>query len=219
MYRFVPTRSSRYPQKYADFSWAIDPTHYTIFEHLGTDAEEKEWANYRVDETPSKGVMMWGKMTKEYNQLSMGYASESNIFRMNSANRGFTANRLMGYAESHDEERLMYKNVQYGASNGSYNVKTLNTALSRMSAIGAVSLLIPGPKMIWHFGELGMDDSIFSCNNGTVNDETSTTPGDCKLDTKPQPQWTENWLGDSNRNKIYNDWAKMITLKKQSLYF
>ncbi|UWY29632.1 alpha-amylase family glycosyl hydrolase [Flavobacterium sp. TR2] len=206
-------------KKYADFSWAIDPTHYTIFEHLGTDAEEKEWANYRVGETPSKGVMMWGKMTKEYNQLSMGYASESNIFRMNSANRGFTANRLMGYAESHDEERLMYKNVQYGASNGSYNVKTLNTALSRMSAIGAVSLLIPGPKMIWHFGELGMDDSIFSCNNGTVNDETSTTPGDCKLDTKPQPQWTENWLGDSNRNKIYNDWAKMITLKKTEPVF
>lgn len=206
-------------KKYADFSWAIDPTHYTIFEHLGSDTEEQQWANYRVTEAPSKGVMMWGKMTKEYNQLSMGYASESNIFRMNSANRGFTANRLMGYAESHDEERLMYKNVQYGASNGSYNVKTLNTALSRMSAIGAVSLLIPGPKMIWHFGELGMDDSIFSCNNGTVNDETSTTPGDCKLDTKPQPQWTENWLGDSNRNKIYNDWAKMITLKKTEPVF
>jgi len=206
-------------KKYADFSWAIDPTHYTIFEHLGSDAEEQQWANYRVTETPSKGVMMWGKMTKEYNQLSMGYVSESNIFRMNSANRGFAANRLMGYAESHDEERLMYKNVQYGASNGSYNVKTLNTALSRMSAIGAVSLLIPGPKMIWHFGELGMDDSIFSCNNGTVNDESSATPGDCKLDTKPQPQWTENWLGDANRNKIYNDWAKMITLKKTEPVF
>lgn len=206
-------------KKYADFSWAIDPTHYTIFEHLGSDTEEQQWANYRVTETPSKGVMMWGKMTKEYNQLSMGYASESNIFRMNSANHGFAANRLMGYAESHDEERLMYKNVQYGASNGSYNVKTLNTALSRMSAIGAVSLLIPGPKMIWHFGELGMDDSIFSCNNGTVNDESSTTPGDCKLDTKPQPQWTENWLGDSNRNKIYNDWAKMIALKKAEPVF
>jgi hypothetical protein len=37
--------------------------------------------------------------------------------------------------------------------------------------------------------------------------------GDCKLDTKPQPQWTSNWLGDSNRNKIYTDWSKMITMK------
>jgi 1,4-alpha-glucan branching enzyme len=200
-------------KKYADYSWSLDPTHYTIFEHLGTDAEEKEWANYRVTETPSKGVMMWGKMTNQYNQLSMGYATDSDISRMASSSRGFTANRLMGYAESHDEERLMYKNIQYGASSGTYNVKTLNTALSRMSAIGAVSLLVPGPKMIWHFGELGWESSIYTCNNGTVNDESATISGDCKLDTKPQPQWVNNWLGNTNRNKIYYDWAKMITMK------
>ncbi|CAC9973953.1 alpha-amylase family glycosyl hydrolase [Flavobacterium panici] len=198
-------------KKYADYSWSLDPTHYTIFEHLGTDTEEQQWANYRIAETPSKGIMMWGKMTDQYNELSMGYTS--NITRMSSASRGFIANRLMGYAESHDEERLMYKNVQYGASNGSYNVKTLNTALSRMSAIGAVSLLVPGPKMIWHFGELGWEKSIYTCNDGTVNDASATIAGDCKLDTKPQPQWVNNWLGDSNRSKIYNDWAKMITLK------
>jgi hypothetical protein len=51
---------------------------------------------------------MWGKMTDNYNELSMGYPA--NISGMTSASRGFTANRLMGYAESHDEERLMYKN-------------------------------------------------------------------------------------------------------------
>jgi 1,4-alpha-glucan branching enzyme len=200
-------------KKYADYSWSLDPTHYTIFEHLGSDTEEQQWANYRVTETPSKGVMMWGKMTDQYNQLSMGYATSNNISRMMSSSRGFTGNRLMGYAESHDEERLMYKNVQYGNSAGNYNVKTLNTALSRMSAIGAVSLLIPGPKMIWHLGELGWDDSIFTCKDGVVNDASGTLSGDCKLDTKPQPQWNENWLGDTNRNKIYYDWAKMINLK------
>nr|WP_315219966.1 alpha-amylase family glycosyl hydrolase [uncultured Flavobacterium sp.] len=200
-------------KSYADYSWNLDPTHYTIFEHLGTDAEELQWANYRVGESPSKGIMLWGNFNNGYNQLAMGYASDSNISRMVSSTHGFTANRLVGYAESHDEERLMYKNVQYGNSNGSYNVKNLNTALSRMSAIGAVSLLVPGPKMIWHFGELGWESSIFTCNNGTVNTSSDATSGDCKLDTKPQPQWTGNWLGNSDRNKIYNDWAKMITMK------
>jgi hypothetical protein len=82
-----------------------------------------------------------------------------------------------------------------------------------MSAIGAVSLLVPGPKMIWHFGELGWESSIFTCNDNTVNTDSDAIGGDCKLDTKPQPQWVNNWLGNSNRNKIYNDWAKMITLK------
>ena len=200
-------------KKYADYSWSLDPTHYTIFEHLGSDTEEKEWANYRVNDPVSKGVMMWGKMTDQYSQLAMGYASNSNISRMTSSSRGFTANRLMGYAESHDEERLIYRNLQYGASGGTYDVKTLNTALSRMSAIGAVSLLIPGPKMIWHFGELGWDSSIFTCNNNTVNTDTDAASGDCKLDTKPQPQWTNNWLGNTNRNKIYYDWSKIINLK------
>ena len=206
-------------KKYADYSWSLDPTHYTIFEHLGTDAEEKEWANYRITDPVSKGIMLWGKMTKPYNQLSMGYDSESDISRMTSASRGFTANRLIGYAESHDEERLMYKNVQYGNSSGTYNVRTLNTALSRMSAIGAVSLLVPGPKMIWHFGELGWENSIFTCNDNTVNSDFDAITGDCKLDTKPQPQWVNNWLGNTNRNKIYNDWAKMITLKTKEPVF
>lgn len=198
---------------YADYSWSLDPTHYTIFEHLGTDSEEQEWANYRIAETPSKGIMMWGKMTDPYNQLTMGFNSSNDISRMNSTNHGFTKNRLVGYAESHDEERLMYKNIQFGANLNGYNVKTPATALSRMSALGAVSLLIPGPKMIWHFGELGWDSSIFTCNDGTINDSSATLSGDCKLDKKPQPQWVNNWSGDTNRNKIYTDWAKMIALK------
>ena len=200
---------------YADYSWSLDPTHYTIFEHLGNDDEEQLWANYRItgeSDGISKGIMMWGIMTSQYNELSMGYSG--NISRMNSTSRGFTTNRLIGYAESHDEERLMYKNLQFGNSaNASHNVKTLNVALSRMSAIGAVSLLVPGPKMIWHFGELGWENSIFACNNGTVNTSSDAISGDCKLDTKQQPQWVNNWLGDTNRSKIYNDWSKMITMK------
>ena len=200
-------------KEYADYSWSLDPTHYVIFEHLGTDAEEKQWADYRINDPISKGIMTWGKMTDEYNELTMGYPNK-NIARMSSSSRGFIGQRLMGYAESHDEERLMYKNLQFGNStNSAHNVKTLATSLSRMSALGAVSLLVPGPKMIWHFGELGWEQSIFACNNGVVNTPSDATAGDCKLATKPQPQWTGNWLTNTDRSKIYNDWAKMITLK------
>jgi 1,4-alpha-glucan branching enzyme len=205
-------------KEYADASWEIDPTHYTIFEHLGVDNEEKEWANYRISETPSKGVMMWGNMNAEYNNLSKGYAG--NISRINSTTHGFTGLRSMGYPESHDEERLMYNNITSGNNtNPSHNVRTLNVALSRMSAIGAVSLLVPGPKMIWHFGELGWNSSIYTCTDGSLNDNSATIAGDCKLSTKPQPQWANNWLTDVNRNKIYYDWARMINLKKTEAVF
>jgi hypothetical protein len=199
-------------KQYADYSWSLDTNHYVIFEHLGEQNEEKEWANYRYNE--GKGVMLWGKMTDPYSQLIMGYSANSNISGIGHKSRSqFNGPRIIGYPESHDEERIMYKAVTFGNSAiAAHNVKDLNTALSRMSAIGAVSLTIPGPKMIWHFASLGMDISIFACNNGVVN-EPGGTDGDCKLDTKQQPQWTENWLSNPNRKKVYDDWARINALK------
>jgi hypothetical protein len=32
----------------------IDPNITIIFEHLGTNDEEQQWANYRLNETPAK---------------------------------------------------------------------------------------------------------------------------------------------------------------------
>lgn len=199
-------------KQYADYSWSLDADHYVIFEHLGSasgsDNEETEWANYRIDE--GKGIMLWGKMTNPYNQLTMGYNSSNDISGMGHTSRGFNEPRLVGYAESHDEERLMYKNLQFGnSSNGSHDVTNLNTALSRMSALGAISLTIPGPKMIWHFAELGMENSIWTCGDGSVDEGNDG----CKLATKPQPQWANNWLSNPNRNQIYNDWSRINSLK------
>ncbi|MFC0603084.1 alpha-amylase family glycosyl hydrolase [Winogradskyella pulchriflava] len=199
-------------KEYADYSWSLDPDHYVIFEHLGSENEEKEWANYRYDE--GKGVMMWGKMTDPYNELTMGQNGNKNINGIGHNSRtSFNGPRVVGYPESHDEERLMFKNLAYGnTTNGSHNVQDLNTALSRMSALAAVSVMVPGPKMIWHFGELGMENSIFTCNNGTVN-LPGGSDGDCKLDTKPQPQWANNWISDALRGQIYSDWSRLHALK------
>jgi 1,4-alpha-glucan branching enzyme len=205
---------------YADHSWILDDDHYVIFEHLGTDNEEKEWANYRLGE--GKGIMMWGKMTDAYNELTMGQSGDKNISRIgHTSHTGFNGPRVVGYPESHDEERLMYKNLAFGnTSNSGHNVQNLNIALSRMSALGAVSAMVPGPKMIWHFGELGMENSIFTCSNGSTNfPGNGDGNGDCKLDTKPQPQWTNNWLTDALRGQIYEDWSKLHKLKIEEPVF
>ena len=192
-------------KSYADYSWSLDPDHYVIFEHLGIAEEEQQWANYRLDE--GKGIMMWGKTNTPYYQLAMGYGSDSNFSAIGHQSRGFNGKRLLGYFESHDEERIMYQALQFGNNWDGYNIQDLNTALSRMSAIGAVSLTIPGPKMIWHFSDLGMENSLFTCYDGSVNEP------DCKLDTKPQPQWENNWLAETNRKNIYDNWARIIDLK------
>jgi len=207
-------------KEYADYSWSLDPYHYVIFEHLGIDSEEQQWANYRIGETPSKGVMMWGEMTYAYGQLMMGYTTGADITRIGSDAHGFSAKRLMGYPESHDKERVMYSGITYGVGAGTNPpVGSLNNCLTRMSSIGAISLLVPGPKMIWHFADLGMNMSIYTCTDGSVNDESSTISGDCKLATKPQQQWTNNWLGISQRAAVYNNWARMINMKKENPVF
>ncbi len=203
---------------YADYSWTLDNNHYAIFEHLGGDSEEQQWANYKISE--GKGIMMWGEMTSKYAELAQGTAGDKDITRMGHVSRGFTGKRLIGYPESHDKERVLYSAFTFGNGAGAFPVQgNLTNTIKRMSAIGAVSLLIPGPKMIWHFAELGHTGSIFTCGNGTVNTDYDTTGGDCKLDTKPQPQWANNWLTDVNRSVVYNNWAKMIDLKKNNSVF
>lgn len=48
--------------------------------------------------------------------------------------------------ESHDEERLMYQNLMYASSMGTYTNNIPSTAISRMQAVNAFFLTIPGPK-------------------------------------------------------------------------
>jgi 1,4-alpha-glucan branching enzyme len=187
----------------ADALWSKFPDAYIILEHFAANSEETALANYRVGE--GKGLMPWANFNYAYNQNTMGYVSGSDISWMNYANRGWTAPRAVGYMESHDEERLMYKNLQYGSGAGSYSVKNLSTALQRMKAAAVLFYTLPGPKMLWEFGELGYDQSINLCSAGTVN-------SNCRLDPKPV-LW--NYLQDFNRKLLWSHVADLINLRKK----
>ena len=180
-------------KEYADYQWEIDPDFYIIFEHLGTNTEESEWVNYRLDE--GKGIMVWGNHNYQYNQATMGLGSDSDFSWISFKNRGWSVPANVSYMESHDEERLMYKNLQFGASSGSYNIKNEATALKRMELAGAFFFTVPGPKMIWQFGELGYDISI------NQNGRTGNKP----------ILW--NYFDDQDRKDVYNTWSKLIQLK------
>lgn len=199
-------------KQYADYQWAVDPNQYVIFEHLGVGGsanEEVEWANYRIAE--GKGIMPWANFNSQFNQLTMGYQDNSNINNLDFENRGYSAPRVMGYAESHDEERLMYKNLLYGASAGSYNVRTLATALERQKAVGALLFTVPGPKMLWQFGELGYDYGLNYCENATYNTSCRTNP-------KPIPS-AIGYTTNDNRTAIYDTWAKILNLRMSNEVF
>ncbi len=182
---------------YADRMWETTPGAYVILEHFADNNEERELSNY--------GMMLWGNMNYEYNEASMAYSSNLNWGSYQA--RGWNAPNLITYMESHDEERLMYKNLQFGNASGNYNVRQLRTALRRMELVSAFLYTIPGPKMLWQFGEVGYDFSIFTCENGTV------LPGNdgCKLSPKPI-RW--DYYDNPDRRRLYDVTSALIHLKK-----
>ncbi len=173
---------------------------YVILEHFAENSEEKELAAY--------GMMLWGNMNHAFNEATMGYLGGSDFSGGIHSERGWSQPNLVMYMESHDEERLMYKNLQYGNSSGSYSVKDLNTALKRNELAAAFAFAIPGPKMIWQFGELGYDQSINRCTNGTINDN-------CRTDPKPI-YW--DYAQQEPRKKLYDAFMKMLKLRQHPLY-
>ena len=159
-------------------------------------------------------------LSAPYTQLARGFASNADIQDMDHNTHDFIGKRLLGYTEKHDDERLIYTALTTGnTAVGDHNVQDLNISLLRMSALGAASLTIPGPKMIRQFSELGIDDSIFTCSDGSFNDDTDADDYDCMQETKPQPQWADNWIEDSDRRKIYDDWSSLIALKTTEAVF
>jgi 1,4-alpha-glucan branching enzyme len=170
-----------------------DQDAYLILEHLAANDEEIILANH--------GFMLWGNMNYSYNEASMGWLNNSDFSNVLASNRGWTVNNLVSYMESHDEERLMYKNLQYGNAADNYNIKQLSTALERQKLVGAFFFLLPGPKMLWQFGELGYDYSIDY--NGRTGD-------------KPI-RW--DYFLNPDRKKLYYTYSELIKMKTQNQLF
>lgn len=194
-------------QRMANALWSKFPDAYIILEHFAVNSEEMALANYQVDQ--GRGMMLWSNFNYAYGQNTMGYVSGSDISWMDYGTRGWTAPRAVGYMESHDEERLMYWNLQNGNTSGGYSVKTLSTALQRMKAAATIFYTIPGPKMLWEFGELGYDKSINTCQDGSVNNN-------CRLDPKPV-LW--NYADDPDRAALSAHITGLLKLRQNYKVF
>jgi hypothetical protein len=162
--------------------WSYKPNAYVILEHFADNSEETVLAN--------NGMILWGNLVDSY-----ASALEGNV------NTDFSAakrNSHINYMESHDEERQMVDLLANGKTSGSYNIKELPTALDRAKLGAAFFYTVPGPKMLWQFGELGYDKTINLCPNGSIS-------GNCRVDPKPLP-WGSgglNYYGDPDRQRLY----------------
>jgi len=181
---------------YNSYIKSIDPNNfYVILEHFAEESEEKVLAD--------DGMMLWNNLNYNMNEATMGWLTNSNFQWGFYVNHGFSkSENLVTYGESHDEERLNYKNISFGNMSGSYLIKgNLATSLKREEMAAAFLFAIPGPKMVWQFGELGYDVNI------DFNGRTGEKP----------IRW--EYYSDPNRKALYDAYSKFIRLKKNNSIF
>lgn len=164
---------------------AVDPEAWVILEHFADDREETELSN--------EGMMVWRNRNNAYAQAAMGWKSDSDFRGVYYNTSARPVNSLVSYMESHDEERAAYKQAQYG--NGILKT-SLDAQMSQLGVNAAFFFTVPGPKMVWQFGEMGYDVSI---------DENGRTG------RKPL-RW--EYLTVTERKELHDTYATLIGLRR-----
>ena len=175
-----------------------DSSAYLILEHFADSREERELTDY--------GYMIWHNMNPTSSEAVMGWISgqsDNGTSQVYFANRSLNVPANVAYMESHDEERLIRKNFCYGKAATGYTTRDTTIALQRAGAMAAMFFPIPGPRMIWQFGEIGYDV-------GLQLNESCTDNASIRLNVKPT-RW--NYLNDARRKRLYDTYSALLALR------
>ncbi len=170
---------------YNDAIKAVKSDAIVILEHFCDLAEETELSN--------AGMMMWRNLNNAYCQSAMGYSSDSGFGALTTKGTSMKADAWVGFMESHDEERMAYKQAAYSTGDLKSN---LDVRMKQLATNAALCFTVSGPKMIWQFGEMGYDVSI---------DENGRTG-------KKPLHW--EYLDNASRKGLYDVYAKLLNLRK-----
>lgn len=166
---------------------SVNPNAYFINENLAGAKEENEMAE--------TGQLNWANINGAGCQFAMGYNSNSNLNRMYAPNDSRTWGSTVSYLESHDEERLAYKQNKDGAAGVKGNEKV---SMQRLGSAAVQMILAPGAHMIWQFSELGNSQTTKNQNGGN--------------NTNPK---IVNWglLDDADHKGLYDNYSELIALR------
>ncbi len=171
---------------YNDAIKAVKPEAIVILEHFCAESEESELSK--------AGMMLWRNLNTAYCQSAMGYQKDpsSAFTALTTWNTTMTANGWVGFMESHDEERMAYKQTAYSQAPLKAD---LTARMKQLATNAALCFTVSGPKMIWQFGELGYDISI------NENGRTGKKP----------IHW--DYYEIEQRKGLYDTYAKLLALR------
>ncbi|MDE6637214.1 MAG: hypothetical protein K2K32_03150 [Muribaculaceae bacterium] len=170
---------------------AVNPDGYFINENLATAREENAMAE--------TGQLNWANLNDAGCQFAMGYQSDSNLNRFYAPkDDGRLWGSTVSYLESHDEQRLAYKQDQYAPAGIKGNVAN---SMHRLGSAAAQMILAPGAHMIWQFSELGNYDNTKDDNGGNNTDPKTV-------------RW--NLLNNPYRKGLYDNYSELIGLRSKN---
>ncbi len=170
---------------------SVNPNGYSINEDLATASEENAMAE--------NGQINWANINDASCQFAMGYPEDSNCNRFYAPLDSRTWGSTVSYAESHDEQRVAFKQITWGVAGVKDN---LAAAMRRCGGVAAQMLLAPGAHMIWQFGELGNDTNTKNLSTWENN-------------TDPKPVlWS--YFDVPDRHGLYENYKELIDIRKSN---
>lgn len=176
---------------------SLDDNAVMICEHF---VDDENW------DLGADGIMVWRNMNHSYTKAQerdmsqADFSGTTNGFDGSSGmqNDNMNFGTLVGFQESHDEQRTNYE-AQWDYSGNSIDFAT---RIERAKINAAFLLLSPGPKMIWQFGEIGYDISI------EENGRTGKKP--CK---------TDEYMAVKERRSLYDTYCMLIKFRRDNPRF
>ncbi len=161
-----------------------------INENLAGEKEENEMAAY--------GQLNWSNWNNAGCQFAMGYDSDSGLGGLYAPLAPRTWGSTVSYLESHDEQRLAYKQSQWGV----YVVKNdASMAMRRLGSAAAQMIMAPGAHMIWQFSELGDGQNAKDANGGNNTDPKKVV-------------WS--YLNDADRVGLHDSYKELLWLRRRN---
>ncbi len=171
----------------------VDSDAIVILEHFCDLKESRELGE--------AGMKVWGNRNYAYCQSAMGWLDGSSFSGFDGYggiySEAMPFGSIVGFMESHDEERTAYKQKEWG--NGIKD--NLDAKMQRQELNAAFFLTVPGPKMIWQFGELGYDVSI------EENGRTGAKP----------LHW--EYFDNADRKELYDTYAALCMFREDNPEF
>ena len=169
---------------------SVNPNAYFINENLAGPEEENAMAD--------DGELNWANINNAGCQFAMGYSTDSDLNRMYAPLDSRTWGSTVSYLESHDEQRLAYKQNEYADAS---IVNDTQAKMARLGSAAAQMLMAPGAHMIWQFSEMGNAENTKD-NNGGNNTDPKTV------------EWS--LLDNPYNNGLFNSYKELIFIRNNN---